>query len=1037
MSTKRQLAAIMFTDIQGYTALMQQNEKKALQVRDKHRHIFNSATKNHQGKVLQYYGDGTLSVFDSAIDAVECGIEMQLGFLKDPSIPVRIGIHTGDIVFSEEEIIGDSVNIAARIEAQAVPGSVFISDKVYDEIKNQATIKTVRLNTIKLKNVERPVEIYAVSNAGLIVPEVQQMVSGIEIDAPIVPRNQEERESISQKKSSPPIILATKLYVPVPRTKMLHRPRLIDKINRGLHGKLTLISAPAGFGKTTLVSEWISGCDRPVAWLSLDEGDNDPVRFLSYFIAALQKIGPTIGTAATALLRSPQPPPNETVVTSLLNDISMVREHFILVLDDYHVIETKAIEEVIALLLDHQPPQIHLVFTTRKDPNLPLPRLRVRGQMTEFRIKDLRFTPSEAAAFLRQVMDLDLSEEDINALERRTEGWVAGLQLAALSMQGREDISGFVKAFAGHDRHIVDYLAEEVLQRQSDRIRRFLLQTSILDRFSGPLCDAITDQEDGKSMLEILERGNLFIIPLDDKREWYRYHHLFADVLHARAMEEQPTSLPALHRRASVWFEKNGLLADAVGHALAAEDFVRAAGLIELAWPDMERSFQSATWLGWAKKLPAELIRPRPVLSVACAWALFTFGDLEAGEARLRDAEQWLDAGAKTSGRENPDLLSPGMVVVDEEQFQSLPASIATARAYHCGALGDVDGIVKYAHLALDLLQEGDYFRRATPSALLGLAYLGRGDLETSLQSFADFIENMRKGNDIATAIGTTYILADIMITQGRLRQAISTYQKAIQLAKDQGDHVLRGAADLYLGLSELYREQGDMEASRGYLLKTEELSEYATLADWPYCWCLAKARIKEAQGDLHGALNLLEEAEQLYLRTPMPEVRPVAALKTRVWLGLGMLSEALAWAEEKGLTPDDELSYVHEFEHITLARLLIARYSRDRKESFMYESLDLLERLLKAAEAGGRMGSVIEILVLKALAHKALGNMSFAIVTLERALALAEPENYVRIFLDEGMPMAQLLSEAAAQGIMKDYTGKLLEVFEAGQQQE
>jgi LuxR family maltose regulon positive regulatory protein len=960
---------------------------------------------------------------------------MQLGFQKKPSIPVRIGIHSGDIIFNEEEIIGDSVNVASRIESLAVPGSVLISDKVYDEIKNQESVKTYRLKTFKLKNVERPIEVYAISNAGLIVPEPEEIAGKTTVDKASATEKQIHQESQIQQKDSPDIILATKLYIPLPRSKIVHRSRLTKRIDKGLHGNLTLISAPAGFGKTTLVSEWITGCERPAAWLSLDEGDNDPIRFLTYLIAAIKKIASNIGEGALGLLQSPQPPPTESILTTFLNEISTIKDNFILILDDYHVINTKRVHDTLSFLLDHMPPQMHLAITTREDPDLPLPRLRVRSQLTELRASDLRFTHSEAAEFLNQVMDLTLSTEDIAELENRTEGWIAGLQLAALSMQGRDDISGFIKAFAGHDRYIVDYLVEEVLQSQPKRVRSFLLQTSNLRRLSGPLCDAVTGQKDGKGMLESLERGNLFVIPLDDKRQWYRYHHLFADVLHAHLMKEYPDREHTLHRRASEWYEHNGSPADAIHHALAAEDFERAAGLAELAWPAMDLSFQSATWLGWVKALPEKLIGTRPVLSVCYAWALLNLGELEDGEARLRDAERLLDNMADMSEQESRPSLD--IVIVDEVQYRSLPAVIAGARAYIALSLGDIPGAVKYARQSLDLLPEEDHVQHASGEAFLGLAYLTNGDLDEAHQTFTDFSENMRLAGNITFAISPAFVLADIKVVQGCLHDAISIYERSLEVAREQGEPAARGTGDLYLGLSGLHWELADEEAARKNLMISEELGEQASLPDWPCRFHIAKARIKESQRDLKEALDLLEKAERLYYRNPVPEVRPIAALKTRVRVKQGRLTEVLSWVRERGLSVDDDLSYLREYEHITLARVLIAEYKIDRANRSIHEAMGLLERLLKTAEEGGRMGSVIEILVLQALAHEAQGNIPLALEPLERALALAEPEGYVRTFLDEGMPMAQLLSAAAADGIMPDYIGKLLAVFKAEEQKQ
>ncbi len=853
-------------------------------------------------------------------------------------------------------------------------------------------------------------------------------------------------------------ILATKLYIPAPRPNVVLRPRLIEQLNAGLHRKLTLIAAPAGFGKTTLVSSWIDdlrlGAERQivnpkspiqnrVAWLALDEGDSDPTRFLAYLVAALQTIAPTIGAGVVGVLQSPQPPPAEAILTALLNDITTIPDNVILVLDDYHVIDAKPVDTALTFLLEHLPPQMHVVIGTREDPQLPLARLRARNQLTELRATDLRFTPAEAAGFLNQVMGLNLSAEEVSALETRTEGWVAGLQLAALSMRGRTDVAQFVRAFAGNNRYIVDYLVEEVLQRQPERVRSFLLQTAILDRLSGPLCDAVLDEgrrtKDESSpsfvlrpssfVLEELERANLFVVPLDDKRHWFRYHHLFAEVLAAHALQEQPAQVPILHQRASAWYAENGWPADAIRHALAAKDFARAAGLIELAWPAMDGRFQAATWLGWAKALPDELIRARPVLSVAYAWALLNGGELEAAEPRLRAAEDWLDASAANS--ERPEARLTQMVIVDEAQFRTLPASIATARAYQAQARGDIPGSITYGRRALDLLPAGDHLRRGPAAALLALAQWASGDLEAAHQTLANAMAHFQNIGNLHFAISGTFGLADIRTTQGRLREAVKTYTQALQLALAQGEPLLRGTANLYLGLSELYREQGDLDAAIQHLLHSEELGEQAALPNSRYRFGRVQARFKETQGDLTGALDLLDEAERHYHRDPVPDVRPLAAWKARVWVAQGRLSEGLGWARERGLSVDDELSYLREFEHITLARVLIAEYTRAPTDRTIREAIRLLDRLQHAAEAGGRMGSAIEIGVLQALAQQAQGQLAPARVALERALRLAEPEGYVRIFVDEGLAMARLLTRMNDEdGKMKEYIHKLLAAF-------
>lgn len=840
------------------------------------------------------------------------------------------------------------------------------------------------------------------------------------------------------------LVLQTKLYIPPTRVaNLVPRARLIERLNEGLRRKpsVALISAPAGFGKTTLVSDWLNQNKVPTAWLSLDEGDNDPTCFLTYLVAALQAIAPTIGPGVLAMLDSPQPPPIEAMLTVLVNEITTLPDHFTLILDDYHVIEAQAVDKALTFLLEHLPPQLYLVITTREDPPLPLARLRVRDQLIELRAADLRFRPDEAATFLNEVMDLRLSAEEVTSLENRTEGWIAGLQLAALSMRGRTDVTGFIKAFAGDNRYIVDYLVEEVLQRQPEPVRSFLLETSILDRLSGPLCYAVTGQGESKARLDVLERGNLFVIPLDDKRHWYRYHHLFADVLRAHLMEEQPDRVRDLHRRASEWYEQNGSAAEAIRHALAARDFERAANLVELAMPAIRRSRQEATLLGWLQALPDELFRYRPVLSVHYAGALLQSGQLEGVEARLRDAERWLDPAADIGERpearsaETCPEHSRRMVVIDEEDFSSLPGSVAMYRAGIALVMGDVANTVTYARWALDLVPENDYFRRGAAAALLGLAYWTSGDLEAAHRSYAGGMAHLQRAGYISDAIGGSIALADIRMAQGRLHEARRTYEQALQLATDQGEPAMRGTADMYVGMSQLYREHDDLHAATQHLLRSKAQGEHTGFPQNPYRWRVAMARIREAERDLDGALELLQDAERVYVSDFYPNVRPIAALVTRVWIAQGRLGEALGWVREKGLSAQDDLSYLREFEHITLARVLLARYKSNRTDNSIREAIGLLQRLLQAAEEGERTGSVIEILVLQALAHHVQGDIPAALVPLERALRLAGPEGYVRIFVDEGPAMAQLLREAAARGIMPDYTGKLLAAFETEQQ--
>jgi LuxR family maltose regulon positive regulatory protein len=822
-------------------------------------------------------------------------------------------------------------------------------------------------------------------------------------------------------------LLETKLHVPRRRRGLIARPRLSERLSHGTESALTLVSAPAGFGKTTLLAQWLAAAPadgRPVAWLSLDQRDNDPALFWTYLVGALKTAVQGVGASALPLLQSHQPP-SEAALATLLNDLDAISNDVVLVLDDYHVIEARDVQDGMAFLLEHLPPQVHLVIASRADPPLPLARLRGRGELVEIRATDLRFTPDEAAAYLNQVMGLVLTAPDVAALEERTEGWIAALQLAALSLQGREDIAAFIAGFAGDDRYIVDYLAEEVLLRQPEHVHHFLLQTSILDRLSGPLCDAVTGQDGGKAKLAALERGNLFLAPLDNRRQWYRYHQLFADVLQAHLLDEQPDDVPDLHLRASAWYEQNGEPSEAIRHALAARDFERAADLVELAIPAMRRSRQEAAMRGWLQALPDEVFRLRPVLSVGFAGAMLAGGELEGVETRLRDAERWLDT--TTGNRKEPPAPPAEMVVVDDEEFRRLPAEIELYRAALALTRGDVPGTVRHARRALGLSPEEEHLGRAAAAGLMGLAFWASGDLEAGHSAYAECMAGLRRAGHIADTFGCAVALADIRLVQGRLGEAMRTYEQALQCAPEQSGSVLRGTADMYVGMSELHRERNDLPAATQNLLRSQELGEHTGLPQNRYRWRVAMARIRQAEGELGGALDLLNEAERLYVSDFFPNVRPVPALRARVRAAQGEVGEALGWASERGLSVEDDLSYVHEFEHITLARVLLARYATDRAERSIQELTRLLERLLRAAEEGQRTGSVIEILVVQALAHQARGDVPAALASLHRAVTLAEPEGYVRIFADEGPPMASLLRAVAKQGTAPCYVRRLL----------
>ncbi|HSK25324.1 MAG TPA: LuxR C-terminal-related transcriptional regulator [Jiangellales bacterium] len=833
---------------------------------------------------------------------------------------------------------------------------------------------------------------------------------------------------------APALLLETKLYVPSPPSRLVRRPRLSERLDSGAAATLMLVSAPAGFGKTTLLADWLTARaagpsaaagERPAAWVSLDRGDNDPGTFWAYVIAALQRVAPGVGSGSLALLRAPRPAPVATVLTALLNDLATVDGDIVLVLDDYHAVDDPEVQEGMAYVLDHVPPRLHLVIAGRADPALPLARLRARGGLVEIRAADLRFTPDEAVAYLNGVMGLELTAGEVTALEGRTEGWIAALQLAALSMQGRDDVAGFIAGFAGDARYVVDYLVEEVLQRQPEDVQRFLLRTSVLPRLTGALCDAVTGSTGGKATLEALDRGNLFLVPLDDRRRWYRYHHLFADVLRARLADEEPGSVATLHGRASEWFEQHGERAVAIDHALAAEDYERAADLVELAAPATRRDRQEGTLRRWLEALPEAHIRNRPVLSNGYAGSLLATGEIEGVERRLRDAEQWVDT--MTGGRPGSVERPAGMVVVDEEGFRGLPVWLAVHRAGQALALGDPAGTVTHARRALGLAADDDHVARAAAAALIGLASWGSGDLEAAHAGYAESTDRMLRAGYLADVLGLAITMADIRIVQGRLGDALSTYERALRLAADRQGRVLRGTADMYVGMAAIHCERDDLPAARELLARSQHLGEHLGLPQNPYRWRVVTALLREAEGDLDGAVDLLDDAERVYVGDFSPDVRPIAAMRARVWLAQGRLREASRWAQHRGLSAEDDLSYLREFEHVTLARLLLEQLRADHVATSGERALELVQRLLRAAETGGRTGTVIEMLVLQALAHQARGGGAAGLEPLERALTSAQPEGYVRVFTREGPPMAALLAAAARRGIVPGYAGRLL----------
>jgi LuxR family maltose regulon positive regulatory protein len=815
-------------------------------------------------------------------------------------------------------------------------------------------------------------------------------------------------------------LLQTKLYIPPLRPNLVPRPRLIDHLNQGvdLGHKLTLVSAPAGYGKTTLVTEWLHNVDHQIAWLSLDDHDNDPARFLAYFVAALQTIIANVGEGALGALQSPQQQPIDSLLTTLLNEIADISDNFALVLEDYHALEAQPIHTALIFLLNHLPPQMHLVITTREDPPLPLARWRAGAQMTEIRAGDLRFTKAEAVTFLNQAMGLDLTPDDVTALEARTEGWIAGLHLAALSLEGRADRSNFIRAFAGDDRHVMDYLVGEVLSLQPDSVQRFLLHTAILERMCGPLCDVVVDGDEpageSQGILEHLEQANLFIVPLDNRRQWYRYHHLFADLLRTRLIREQPERIPDLHRRASAWHERNELITEALGHALAAADFEQAARLAAANALPMLMRGEVATVQDWLDALPQEIVRGHPRLCIDQAWVLHLTQRPDAIESLLQDAERGLEAS---------DLA-------EKAATSSWLGEVLALRAWVKRSQGDLAQAIELSHAALNHLTDENVFALCLNLVSLAGALRYVGDTAQAVQVLTDCIPLCQAAGNSLGVMADTYDLAELRVLQGQLHQAKVVLGEALQWAAEQGVQQMPATSMVYVKLGDVLREQNDLQAAEDHLAAGIELSKrgLAIVSGQAY---LSLARLKLALGDSADARDALQRAEQAVRGWETPEiVANIAAHRARFWLAQGNLPAAIRWIQQSGIRANEEPIYLHEFELLTLARVLITQGSTQRDEQTLHEALGLLKRLRQAAEAGDRMGRVMEISMLQALGLQGRGDTDEALAALGRALALAEPESYVRTFVDEGAPMARLLYEAAARGIAPEYAGRLLAAF-------
>lgn len=827
------------------------------------------------------------------------------------------------------------------------------------------------------------------------------------------------------------------------------RPRLIEQLNKGPHRKLTLISAPAGFGKTTLVTEWLDNlrldANNKIAWLSLDEGDNDLARFLSYFIAALNQIegiDTTFGKGALGMLLSPQPPSIETILTSLINEIAAISVRIIFILDDYHLIEAQPIHDLLLFLLEHLPPQMHLAIATREDPHLPLARLRAKDQLTELRVADLRFTSSEATEFLNQVMGLDLSAEDIAALETRTEGWIVGLQLAALSLLGKEDTTKLIKSFSGSHRLVLDYLIEEVLEQQSECIQSFLLQTAVLEQLTGSLCDALTGQDNGQETLETLEQANLFIVPLDEDRCWYRYHHLFAELLRQRlhqsaalSTEDEVRGAAELHKRASVWYEYNDLEIEAFHHAVAADDVERAARLVEGGEMPLHLRGALAPVLNWLASLPTTVLDARPALWVMYGSALLLAGQLTSVEQKLQAAEAALQgaelddktkflvgfiASARAALSSYVLTGQPTGVVQKlqaaeaalqdteaDEKSQDLVGLVTPIRAALAINQHQVETVIIQSRRALEYLPSDNPFR-ITPTWLLGVAYQLQGDRAAASQAYTEAISMSQAVGAFLITIPATIGLGNIQEKENQLYLAAESYRRGLQLGDDQP---LPVACEAQLGLARIFYEWNDLDTAQQHRQQSVQLARQLENTDNIISCEVFLARLKLAQGDVVGAAAILAEAGQFVRQHNFMHRMPeVAAAQVLTSLHQGNLAEAAHLAE------------THELP-ISQARVHLAQGDTSA-------ALAVLGPLRQQVEAKGWADERLKVMILQAIALHAHGEKDKAAQLLGDALALAEPGGFTRIFVDEGPPMARLLYEAQTCGIAPDYIRRLLAAF-------
>lgn len=815
----------------------------------------------------------------------------------------------------------------------------------------------------------------------------------------------------------PSPILATKLYIPPPRSHIVQRPHLLELLNEGLSSgrKLTLISAPAGYGKTTLISSWLKERQIPSAWLSLDGGDNNPICFLQYLIATLSPLSSGIEAEAPGMLQGNQPPQFENIINLLVNELTSLPRPFILVLDDLHVIQSEFVLKIIAYLLEHLPPQMHLALLSRTDPLLPLSRLRARNQLTDIRADQLRFTHDEIAAFLNDVMGLALSADDLSAMETRTEGWIATLQLAALSMQGSKDIHGFISAFTGSHHYVMDYLVEEVLGLQSKKVGDFLMQTSILDQMCGSLCESVVDADpqepvNGQAMLEALERMNLFVIPLDDERRWYRYHHLFAEMLKKRLEQHFPDSLPRMHQRASQWFEQNGLVPEAVRHSLTGGDQDRVIQLIEQNGAILLISGEYHALSNWIKAVDSRS-QTHPWIHIIQAWLFILTGQPERSEEVLQIAEK---------------LISP---IEADAKTRIMLGAIATGRAYRSFINGDTNRTAAFARQAMEYLYDVDLVSRSIRSiaiSLLGDACLMNGELEEARQAYTEAKRIGQAAGDIHVVMVVSCSLSRVYMEQGLLHQAAEILAEALQMATRPDGKKMVIAGEVYAELSQVSYEWNNLDTTLEQVHSCIALCQQWGYRGFQAVGSVMLALLEQVQGHPEAALEAMHIAENL-TREHHFAFRYAVWVKytlVRLWITQGNLEKASHIVQESGVTIKDEISFLRELEFLALLRLLLAKGDYEA-------SLILSRRILKKAETARQIRRMIEVLVLQALIFQGRKDLDQALTALKNALSLAKPESYIRTFVDEGEPMVRLLHLARSRQIETEYVTELLSAME------